>query len=635
MSRLRAIYKLLDGVEDESVDQALAAALPSADLDAAKLIGLKLLLRQKTEGMAAVVEQYHRLGGDFQQTVLRCVDRLDGALRVVCGRHTVQGSLNAIRIVRWSGAGRLAYLVVEQLKSRHEGVRRAAAECLLWLTEKYLSPGVDGENRGWVEDTGRVYEAVVEAVRSYPTHEDESVLRALAWFAPRPIHAGLRYLNDPKRPGTRAMAQMLAGAQGREVRRGMLGMVRVAALTEAVGRGLERAIEAGGFEDVLSGAHLLLDQRIARRFETFKDAGRLWPGGGGAAGWGAAGARGLTLWAAALPWAELKRVERLAELRGLSDDLARLGAVRRLMEIADRMGDPDAAQAAKGAIASYCHDPCEAVARVALRYLHRCGWEGLMNLLLSLLNSSHASVAQLAGELIRPHIFERVWQGWGAMSAGQRVAAGRAAIKIDPRYLQRLEEKLHDRDRGSAPRALAMIQTLGLAAGFEEQLVGLFREADDVVASAVVKALGLIDGTRAGGLVVEALGHPNDRVRANAIEALGRAAAGRHVPQLQAMADREHNRARANAIGVLVEVEEERAVDRLRRMLRDPGPMQRVSALWLVERLGMAEVAGAVGEMSVGDPDAKVRQRARRVFGRLIELMAQKPGEQTAQRVAA
>ena len=129
MSRLLEIYEELKSINDHTVDQALAAALPSADPQAAQLICQQLLERDHAQGSVALVEQFHRLPAEIQASMIQRVDRLYGPLRKAANLKDAQPAMNVIQIVDHARAGRLTYLVVEQLYHRPDEVRRAAAGC--------------------------------------------------------------------------------------------------------------------------------------------------------------------------------------------------------------------------------------------------------------------------------------------------------------------------------------------------------------------------------------------------------------------------------------------------------------------------------------------------------------------------
>ena len=145
---------------------------------------------------------------------------------------------------------------------------------------------------------------------------------------------------------------------------------------------------------------------------------------------------------------------------------------------------------------------------------------------------------------------------------------------------------------------------------------------DSLIASAAVRALGSASGDEVRHTLEAALKHEDSRVRANAVEALQQHKSTAHVLELVDMAERDESRPRANAIGALIQMRTGDALGSLSRMLDDTRANQRISALWLVEHMGIIDVARQVAEMSISDGNEKVRDRAERAVRQLIQVMS-------------
>ena len=79
--------------------------------------------------------------------------------------------------------------------------------------------------------------------------------------------------------------------------------------------------------------------------------------------------------------------------------------------------------------------------------------------------------------------------------------------------------------------------------------------------------------------------------------------------------DPEH-RVRAAAIKALLKLRVREAADSLLRMLHESSRAHRMSALWVVEKYGLAKIVNHVAELAKNDPDAAVRKRAQRMLRR-------------------
>lgn len=172
---------------------------------------------------------------------------------------------------------------------------------------------------------------------------------------------------------------------------------------------------------------------------------------------------------------------------------------------------------------------------------------------------------------------------------------------------------------GEAPdrsRAMHLARRLGALDRFETELLEAAADADARIAATGVLALGALWTAPARAAVAGALAHPDPRVRANALETIGRrdpvaAAVAR------AMHD-DHARSRANAIrSRLREQGAEAALDHLEAMLSDDRPEHRRSALWVAERLVVRPVGRRVRRIALRDADPVVRRRAESCARRL------------------
>lgn len=305
----------------------------------------------------------------------------------------------------------------------------------------------------------------------------------------------------------------------------------------------------------------------------------------------------------------------------VTDAHARLIALRRLMSLARE----EQAVGVEARIAGFCDDADPQIARIALRRLIAEKYAELPALLLKLVNSPHPEIRALAAEELAPLGFERLWTAWSSMTPTRRLTAARALIKIDPNFHRQIAAKLSKPEQSSRLRALTIIHMLNQGSFFEETLEALAADPNARIASAAVRALGSATGDRAREALDKALKHTDPRVRANAIEAMHELNITCNEDTLQDMAANEASRPRANAIAVLLDGDVNTAFEALQRMLADERSDQRTSALWLVDHMALTDVARHVAEMSISDPDAKVRQRAMEVIQRLIESLEGSP----------
>jgi len=203
--------------------------------------------------------------------------------------------------------------------------------------------------------------------------------------------------------------------------------------------------------------------------------------------------------------------------------------------------------------------------------------------------------------------------------------AARAALARD--HASTLD--LIRREISAGSRRLAAVQTarrLGLARQTELELLAAASEPGDhrLVASA---AIALADAGTPSALhaVSRLVGHPDPRVRANALEAV--AGLDPASPLIEPKLLDAHPRTRANAILAALRdpPQRARAIEALLASLSDDRANMRVSALWAVERAAPPEAANHVAALASDAPQGAERTRARRAARRLLATMRDAP----------
>ncbi len=622
MARILDVYRRLRSVTDVTVDQAMAAALPTADPQAVRLIALTLLARQHAEGHAALVYHFDQFPVDIQSAIVNSASRWDASLRRASAQKSHRAPANVVRIVAAAKAAHLAYLITEQLRHRPPPLRIQAAGALLELAR--WAGTAEGERPNAPSDCNaasarHVQLAVEEAVRIYHAHKRPEVLLALAALAPRMLRLIMTHRLDSDDSVVTDMKRLFSVATRPEVRRAMLAMIQVPTLSQAIEEGLSVTRDGRHFPDVLTAWHLLLYRRVADPLRRLARPQRFWPDLTDLNRWPADATRGLSQWAATLGFSQRQRVEHLDRLIHLPDAMSRLAVLRQLIYISE---DPDQGSYANRVIARFCQDPEIKLAFVALRHLISCQWSGLRTLLLRLVNSPHGDLARMAGRQLAPIGFERLWHRWPKIPSDQRLALGRALIKIGADWRSQVAAKLVSDSRADRRRAISMIQELGQGQAFETALLAMIQYRDPMIVSAAARALGTTRSPRTERALGALLQHADGRVRANTIAALQQRQCMRYIDQISSMARKEQSRPRANAIRFLLHVHDPNAIHALDRMLGDPDPDQRASALWVVDTTGLVDVVGRVAEMSVTDTDRHVSKRAGRVIHQLISFMS-------------
>ncbi len=630
MVKLKRIYEYLQALGDASVDRAIAQALPTADPATLGPMALILLQRRQTDGGLAIVENYHRLPPAVRQTVLQHAPELTRALRIAMGNHKTAGPANAIHIIRRSASVRLAYLIADQLRHGQDELKDESAHCLLEMARR-TAGDADGQNApsGEPVEVAFVSSAVQEAIKFYAQHQRRDVLLAMFSLPLPGVTKLLASVGGMGTTWTHPVGVLLTRSDTPAVRRALLPALSVQALHPFALDGIGLALDTGQIAHAVSRWHLLLLKRYRNPIKRIKNAERFVPGRdddqkpdkqqnrpGSPSGSLPGVTPGLAAWLAELPMERPTLTRHLGALAFAADPATRLAALRRLLALADK-DDPQSQ--VHHAIAGFCTDKRPELVRIAVTHLIRWGYPDITKVLAHLINSPDPGIQKIAGKRLVPVAFPRLWESWPRLNRAQRLAAGRALIKIDPGFHAALHDKLATLDVSNKTRALSIIGELNQGLLLQDTLFRLCRDSDPKVVSAAVKALGSADPAKALPVIEAALQHEDARVRANAVEALAQLDAGRHADVLASMTtEHEANRARANAIQALMQMRAGEALQALSRMLGDPRAEHRASALWLVETMGIAEVAREVAEMSISEPDPKVRKKASAVIQAVI-----------------
>lgn len=630
VSRLLELHARLLEIDDPVVDRSLSAAVPTAEASEVRPLARVLLDRGSEPDIAALIVNLDRLPADLQTELVVRADRMHRAMRAAATDADPRGPSSVLEVIRravltpTAHPGRLAYLAADILRHGPGSLRpRAAATLLEVASAAATRPSGPEGTPPITRPTGDGHEdehltrAVLEAVRTYDVHRQPDSVTALFMLAPRNLSRAAALLErGPSR--ARLSEEVLARLKGplpdAPLRRALLWLISLRDLSDPACRAIARLTLRGGEGELLDLAHLVLAPRVRRALAGIKDAPSLVPAAVELEALPAPRLRNMVMWIQALPMEPSLRVEMLARLAAAPDAMTRLSALRAMIrtDILPEAGD------VCPLIAAFCHDPQPGIARIALRHLIARRWIGLPRLLPSLINSAHDDIRQIAGQQLGPIGFARFWEAWPRLNWPQRLAAGRALIKIDPAFHRQISERIAPRTKATRLRGLAIIHGLNQGSLFEPALVRLARDPDRVIASAAVRALGSAQSPVAVEALESALEHPDSRVRANAVESLDELRSTRHVGKLIRMAEREANRPRANAIKSLMNMRTREAMVALSKMLHDTDPAQRTSALWVVETLGLAQLARQVAELAVADADGKVKDRAGHVIQRLI-----------------
>jgi HEAT repeat protein len=207
--------------------------------------------------------------------------------------------------------------------------------------------------------------------------------------------------------------------------------------------------------------------------------------------------------------------------------------------------------------------------------------------------------------------FDRYWAAFDRFNDEEKVQFGQDMLALTPTVRGMINRCLMEPDTASRVRALHIITVLNLVESFADQVYRLGHDADPEVRSTATSALAIIPNATSKRMLHSALRDPDPRVRANAVEAVDRSGDSKSATtELLPMLSATDNRVRANAVKALLKLGVREAAKTLLRMLEDEDRAQRISALWLVDKMGLLTLAARISRMAACDADRQVRGRA-------------------------
>ncbi|MHC4773661.1 MAG: HEAT repeat domain-containing protein [Planctomycetota bacterium] len=600
MPALADRLKLLRREPRRAAASFLAAVLPHAEPGEREPLLLAALATGRPAALAAVIGLLHRLGPEAMKHLCGVQGSLEPAVRLIRRRGSPRAVLNAVAV-----AGRRCDLdllghLVPLLSGSPDEVKRRAGEALVAVIVHHAGP--DGRRLLDAVTARAIDETIAGAAVPDRNRRLDEVLLGAAILAGRPGPALGRILADPDHPVLFALRGVVARTGHRLVRSNMLRWLADPVLGGAARRSIHRIEGPQQLADLLGAAHLLLSPRRRRAIRRVDRPGRLPPDPAGAASLPEPAQVGLVRMIRALPLPAAARRDHLADCIALPSPLARLHALEALL------GDPSSA--AQDLTERFCFDQARSVAVLASgRVLRGPGALGPVGLG-RLEQSPHRIVARRAAVIAARSSVRAFFDRWLSLSPGASWAAGLALLRTHREaLLSGLANLLAGGGRDERLAAIALARRLGITAALEAELIAQVGSADVRVASASVAALGDGGSSRRSSAVRKALGHGDQRVRANAVEALVRIDR-RPGAHLGALAASRENRLRANAVRGLLAGRAPGGVKALRRMLADTDPRHRVSGVWVARRSRARPVIPDLRRLADDDRFTEIRARA-------------------------
>ncbi len=605
-----------NGVADRIVGLALEDSAGQEQQELARL----LLKRNSRTGWVSLIRSFDRLPDELRSELLNRPRELFGPLSDAMADSDGPSRLNIIEIVRKTADTKLAFLLTEALSDPRNEVRQAAGESLLEAIRRYRNSRISAWRHPdtapeQVPDPQDLRKAIDFAIRQFKTHKRSEAIMAALLFERQQDSPIWLALGDPYEESARQAMTLL-----RQLNQPELAEAAILALSSP----LKAAAIAGilfcdkieVFSALAQQSYRLIDPMVRMATTAISNPSL------------------LNHVPDSLPWDNqtwhdwLRLIDSL-EMRPAcklewfvsminSAPAGSDGVPRKLMVMRSiaALQTPEAVQV----IVELMSDHDERVARSATRWMMTrkpTNWKQQIG---PLLMSPHASVRRLVSRMVTPDRFAHLWKHYETLPPAVQVTTARKISSDDNDFEPQLKNKLSHGSPAEIIQALRMVGTLSSLSPYRDQIIALCGHPDIKIAGTAVILTGRLNDPRLHDLLEAAAKHADPRVRANAIEAMEQLHIASQSQQIALMLNSRFNRERANAIKAICSFNFDQARSCLLKMLQDPNPMHRMSAMWVVNQIGILEIFRQVSTIARRDPNQHVRARAFDTLQKLTDV---------------
>ena len=607
MSSRAAILAQLGKSPNLAVERVLGQAMSFEQAPTTVELAEVVLERNNRAGWVALIRNFDRLGEELQRRLIERPRELFGPLSETIDETSGDSRANVIHIVRQAADAKLVTLLSETLMDARDEVRQLAGESLLDAIRRfringYLSPNATDN------EFASLQRAIDFALAQYKTHRQQPALHAALIFERRQDSAMWASFSDGYAEASRA-ANIILRAPTDPLLAPALYLALASPLKVAAVYGFSSGEGGELGHAIAKQSFRLVDPLIGRASMSITHAKIL-----------ASPKRDV-------PWNNENWIEylRLIERLGLPAPLkiawlgrmleVPAGAVQKIMTLVAIAATelPDGIPL----LAAYVIDPDERVARVAARALLGRKRADTKPFLEALATSPHESVRKMAAIAAGPARFEKHWKDYPKLPPAVQVNKTRALSSNDMSFGDQLRAKLESPQHADTVQALRLLQTLSDLRPYRADIIRLCGDDDPRVVAGAVRLVGRLDDPSLLEILEAAAQHTDPRVRANSVEAMEQLHVANRSQQVLAMLNSRHNRERANAIKALSSYDFVTARETLAKMLLDPNPMHRISALWVVDQLAVLDIIRQVTTLARRDGNAHVRGRAAELLDRV------------------
>ena len=606
------VYRLLDAADSAAADRVLLHSLPRLDR-ACRRAALDVLIRRRRLGaLVELVSGYPGYPEDLRGDVLSHAGSLEAALRAAIERTGSTPQIGAIELIAESGDCKLAYLLNGAWSHSCPTTRELAGKALMTFAERHVAgraAATDDESAARVRDEERRLVAALErALQCWELHFRTEVLTAVAWFAECLEQVIAEKVAQPRSRLAHALNALLSSRPDPRFADYTLRALTIPALRAGASRVIGRCRDDAFMTALIDESRRLGDTQVRKACASIRELNWLSRSLDPLLRLPACKATPAMRFVGATGLPSDTKVRLLADVLASGNTNLRQAALRQLVTI-----DTEGATQALRTIAGRTDGPDAETAR---RELHRRGIGT---------SRGRAALRQQSGGAPASGD-ERLDGIFGAsvtLNERQRRLALQDPVLATPAAKRYFRAKLASSDADERARALQVARLADQVGEVEDQVYRLAHDPDVVVRSHALMTLPRIPTATSVRILRRALLDLDSRVQASAIEALDRLEVEHCDDWIEPMLDSPSARVRANAIKALLKHGVQRAGDVLIEMLESDARGDRLSALWVVQRLSLGSMLDRVTKLASDDSDDDVRRRAAAVARTLAPWQTQ------------
>jgi len=583
---------LLADTPNRAMDAALVEAVVQTTGPAQVDLLDVLLKRRHAPDVARLVARFGTGNVRLDQLLAARAAALESGARITIRSETAAHRLATIALIDAADDPTLAYLLAEAIGQPDKATQTAAGDALYAMTarlvERCRTGAATSAPEALQKQVKQIAAALGQAMQRWELHTHRPCRTATLWLGLHVRDAIARKLEQPRNQLERPLLRSLEGTHDPKLAAFALSALSIPALRTAAVRTITTARDVDFLTALVRNAHLLRDEQIDRGCRWLKRVDWL------ERATDRLGDRDEAMQAGV--------VRLLAACGGAADDKLRL--YRRLLNVGTLAVRHATLRAAARDLSSKARSVLTSLALRTDDELATTARELLARLRKPLAGDQHPDKASTSA------LLNRYFSGDVPLSALDVVEVRKALQREPGGPLAALRARMSSSDPLQRARAIHLARVASLLQEMSRQIYALVHDPEPVVRTVAVAMLSRLPGPTSARLARAAIDDTDDRVRASAVETMDELDLPNRASCIEPLLGARDQRLRANAVKSMLTLESIRAGETLLDMLANPSAAQRISGLWVIDRLGLRSATPTVQSLAAHDLDAGVRRRA-------------------------